>query len=616
MAHVDVSWPELVSKIRCGCESLTELVVDDGPDSRAAAAIWKLLTAPEHCAVVDRCDVYLERHGLQLESLCRQIVARGPFGHVVEFGAGKALLGRVLQELMPGAAVTSIEINEGVLGFDGAHAARIVQDVNDTERVVQLLRGLQKDGRVCVVAKHLCGSATDALLRALVLSSVDAVFVAPCCHSKIKAWDGYCNAKFLADRGFASHEWPMLIKLLAVSRLPLDTTGDLAAERCFSSWRRWESTFGGRAAMLGLGRRARLLIEEGRAELLRAAGFHAQVVEYAPATSTSENMLIIAESAPKGVPAAIRMPRSGLILHADGGALRVAQYLMELRGAAAAQGGDLLWLSIVPCSDDAVAILGLDVEHLLASVKENAALLAQLRVVSNIYPFSSSVLSLDELPFPPQVQGPFRLAVTPRSLMSKVLEMASAAGMELSPKQFSATVSVCRLWDGSLGYSCLPRGTWNPVEDLRSWEACPLQLQGEEAAVCRILYRLEEWRSRLGVIVSGAGVLLHTHQEEAWRKALEASGAKLASAHEASIVIVDWKRSFSDGLALLAESPAPLAIAVIPIAVAAKQGGGKASRASQMLEEVGRTLSGKRLSAHHLLSNRDQERTIVLRSII
>eukprot|EP00444_Apocalathium_aciculiferum_P011864 CAMPEP_0183477690 /NCGR_PEP_ID=MMETSP0370-20130417/168626_1 /TAXON_ID=268820 /ORGANISM="Peridinium aciculiferum, Strain PAER-2" /LENGTH=190 /DNA_ID=CAMNT_0025670609 /DNA_START=13 /DNA_END=583 /DNA_ORIENTATION=- len=131
------------------------------------------------------------------------------------------------------------------------------------------------------------------------------------------------------------------------------------------------------------------------------------------------------------------MPRSGLILHADGGALRVAQYLMELRGAAATQGGDLLWLSIVPCSDDGVAILGLDVEHLLSSVKEHAALLAKLRVVSNIYLFSSSVLSLDELPFPPQVQGPFRLAVTPRSLMSKVLEMASAAGMELSPKQFA-----------------------------------------------------------------------------------------------------------------------------------------------------------------------------------
>merc|ERR1712032_362794 len=129
-----------------------------------------------------------------------------------------------------------------------------------------------------------------------------------------------------------------------------------------------------------------------------------------------------------------------------------------------------------------------------------------------------------------------------------------------------------------------------------------MELQGAEAHVRRTAYRLEEWRLRLGVCVRGARVVVCADRLDAWHAALVASGA----------TIMDGKRSFNDGLVLVAECPPRIAIAIVPIA-ATKHGGGRASRASRMLDEVAKSISGVRLCAHHLLSNRDQERTIVLR---
>ena len=67
--------------------------VADGPDVRIASVVFRLLK--EHPDCIDLCDLYLGRHGQQVESLCRQVLLRGPFAHIVEVGAGKGLLGRV-----------------------------------------------------------------------------------------------------------------------------------------------------------------------------------------------------------------------------------------------------------------------------------------------------------------------------------------------------------------------------------------------------------------------------------------------------------------------------------------------------------------------------------------
>merc|ERR1712032_1012289 len=139
-----------------------------------------------------------------------------------------------------------------------------------------------------------------------------------------------------------------------------------------------------------------------------------------------------------------------------------------------------------------------------------------------------------------------------------------------------------------------------------------MELQGAEAHVRRTAYRLEEWRLRLGVCVRGARVVVCADRLDAWHAALVANGATTVEGKTASMMIMDGKRSFNDGLVLVAECPPRIAIAIVPIA-ATKHGGGRASRASRMLDEVAKSISGVRLCAHHLLSNRDQERTIVLR---
>ena len=70
---------------------MSEIV--DGPDIQTANVVWQLLR--EHHDCIDQCDLYLGRHGQQVESLSRQVLLHGPFAHIVEVGAGKGLLGRV-----------------------------------------------------------------------------------------------------------------------------------------------------------------------------------------------------------------------------------------------------------------------------------------------------------------------------------------------------------------------------------------------------------------------------------------------------------------------------------------------------------------------------------------
>ena len=89
---------------------------------------------------------------------------------------------------MPGCTLTTLEINAGIGGFDRVDTERVVLDVRDSSRVLEKIQSLRSghSGRVCVVAKHLCGAATDALLQTLASTSVDAILIAPCCHSKIQ----------------------------------------------------------------------------------------------------------------------------------------------------------------------------------------------------------------------------------------------------------------------------------------------------------------------------------------------------------------------------------------------------------------------------------------------
>ena len=67
---------------------------------------------------------------------------------------------------------------------------------------------------VVVVAKHLCGAATDLALRAVANSAtagqrVRGLGIATCCHHAC-SWEDYCGADWLREKGFSGHEFELL----------------------------------------------------------------------------------------------------------------------------------------------------------------------------------------------------------------------------------------------------------------------------------------------------------------------------------------------------------------------------------------------------------------------
>ncbi|CAE7153339.1 trm13, partial [Symbiodinium pilosum] len=547
------SWPELLSKLRESLQQLQAPKIVDGPDPHVASVVWQLLR--EHPDCIELCDLYLGRHGQQVESLSREVLARGPFAHIVEVGAGKGLLGRVLQELMPGSTLTNLEINSGVSGFDRA----------DTERVVLDVREYLEE---------------------------------------------YSNPDFLRERGFSASEWPMLIKLLAVARLRVDQDGSSSSDSSFKSWQRWEHTFGGRKAMIEIGREVRQLLEAGRAKILELQGYSTELLQYAPAHTTSENIVIVAmkpTSALVGIQNAL--PKVGVLLEAPSAAARVTQFLMEVRGQILDRSGALPFLAAFACSEDSVAVLGTDAMEVVAALRQHALLMVQLRIVTRIYPFSLAVDSVEDVPLSPAgVKPPFRLAVSPRGLLEEILARAKADDIELSPQRFNASITVRRLWDGSLGVACLPRGCWHPGEEPQSWIASDGgQVAQKLPSIQRLSFRLEEWRDRLGISFRNRRVRVHSPHAE-WLQILEKEGIEVLEGADVDVLIVDNGRSFQRGIDEFKQSMAQIAVAVLPVADCR---GGKAARASQLLNEVSKAISqtGARMSAHHLLSNRDQERT-------
>ena len=260
-----------------------------------------------------------------LECVCALLPAaraRAPTAAVVDLGAGKALLTRAVYEaLRRRVSVVAIDTRRespkdrfydpkprsaqgGGDGDDEAPYARVVGDVGDLARLALPLPPEARGG-VVVIAKHLCGSATDAGLRALcapdgaLAAWAAACCIAPCCHQKARP-AAHCNRRFLAERGFGAddtertrggavseREFRTLTMLVQISRA--------ADARGFAGYKR--SNF---LRVLGfrrcreLGRLARRLLEEGRLRYLREHGWDARLVRYVDASVTPDNLAIIA----------------------------------------------------------------------------------------------------------------------------------------------------------------------------------------------------------------------------------------------------------------------------------------------------------------------------------
>ena len=141
--------------------------------------------------------------------------------------------------------------------------------------LARLREGLAPGRELIVVSKHLCGRASDFALRAIGRASADgvpprAVLLGTCCHHRCE-WQAYPNRPYLERLGFGPADFELLCRMSSRGVNPADAS-DVAQ----------------------VARRAKDLLDEGRAAFLRALGYEAHLATYVDASISPENVLVVA----------------------------------------------------------------------------------------------------------------------------------------------------------------------------------------------------------------------------------------------------------------------------------------------------------------------------------
>ena len=141
----------------------------------------------------------------------------------VELGAGRGVLGHSVSSVAPNAKLVLVEragqrhkADTQLRAEGSSNFTRLRTDIRHV-----LLRGLPGLGegsgcrRVVVIAKHLCGVATDLALRSMEALPSDAsapragLSIATCCHHAC-VWEDYVGRDWIAAQGFSRAEFNVL----------------------------------------------------------------------------------------------------------------------------------------------------------------------------------------------------------------------------------------------------------------------------------------------------------------------------------------------------------------------------------------------------------------------
>ena len=407
-------------------------------------------------------------HQLQIESLASLVERRGLLAdhRIVELGAGKGLLGGVLAALSDTQAVALDRRPAPTTTYNDSH---IVADVEkcDIEAVV----GATSGEKILLLAKHLCGSASDAAVRAAVKLGPRraSLVLAPCCHPQI-TWETYAGRAWLEGHGIDESAFGVLRDVVRATRAPRPE--DRLALRSGD-----RGTLDARESRR-VGVVARRAIEEGRRRALVDAGFAVQVVRYAPFEVTPDRYVLIAVEAstpPRPPPAFVvdDAPLTGCALHTDKSlgadcAQRVAEYLLERHAEVATTA----WVAHLPEPLDTavpgafaaersfpVVLVGGDARRLVAALAADEVLCHR---VDMILPFDRRVGTAAEVVAALSGVGSTRVFCLPRQDEGAVIAAATETGVALSPTQFATTASILRLDDQWL-FSTLSRAEWDPI---------------------------------------------------------------------------------------------------------------------------------------------------------
>ena len=166
-----------------------------------------------------------------IHRLVQELETRGARPLVLDLGAGKALLTRVVYEALGRRVATvALDCRDGGAGRDqfydppppiedrraasqnpaAAPYLRVVADVGNDRQFNARMKAplaLTSPHGLVAVSKHLCGGATDCIIRQLccdpLADFVGACCIAPCCHQKIRRKQ-YCNLAYLRGKGFCT----------------------------------------------------------------------------------------------------------------------------------------------------------------------------------------------------------------------------------------------------------------------------------------------------------------------------------------------------------------------------------------------------------------------------
>ncbi|KNC47909.1 coiled-coil domain-containing protein 76 [Thecamonas trahens ATCC 50062] len=193
-------------------------------------------------------------------------------------------------------------------GMRRSLALRVRIDIKDAD--LAALPDVDPTAPRVMVAKHLCGGATDLALymatrTETLRDSFEAVYIAQCCYGKVSA-DTFVGMPFLAQRGLARYfswirrcsEWAISIE---GASLDAPSLADWLASNARTSWRARCSVADDHLTVddlpaslrVAIGYKARTLIELARAWYLESQGFITRRVEYVPLCVTPQNVLLV-----------------------------------------------------------------------------------------------------------------------------------------------------------------------------------------------------------------------------------------------------------------------------------------------------------------------------------
>jgi len=255
-------------------------------------------------------EPYDERHLVQQAALVGALHSSGLLQQAsrtvfAELGAGRGYLLHLLAHTCGPPGVNLLFVERRAYRFkaerslrrtDGINAVRARCDIADFDlasAIMALFTNGTPPNRVVMVAKHLCGSATDMALRcALRCSQRDGICLvgaclAPCCHHSC-TWSTYVGKPYLRRFGVGKREFGIMCRLASWC---VDAHGG-SRPNGSDTLSRWGYSPQERAA---IGTSVKRLLDEGRAQWLAAKlpSGNASVRIYVDDRVTPENRAVV-----------------------------------------------------------------------------------------------------------------------------------------------------------------------------------------------------------------------------------------------------------------------------------------------------------------------------------